>query len=104
MRAGEPQARSWDAVLSAFREVWLVDFRYERPLGECPKPTRLLARERRSGREVSLGPRDMHGTMPPYTLDDGALYVAFEAPAALGCHLALGWPLPANVLDLHAEY
>src|SRR5262249_25375326 len=28
----------------------------------------------------------------------------YYASAELGCHLALGWPLPVRVLDLHAEF
>ena len=28
------------------------------------------------------------------------LFVCFVANAECACHLALGWPLPANVLDL----
>jgi hypothetical protein len=41
---------------------------------------------------------------PPYPLSPDSLFVAYDAPAALGCHLALGWPLPARVLDLRAEF
>ena len=33
-----------------------------------------------------------------------ALFVAYFASAELGCHLALGWPLPARVLDLYVEF
>src|SRR5208337_2448133 len=33
-----------------------------------------------------------------------ALFVAYYASAELGCYLALGWPFPANVLDLYAEF
>jgi hypothetical protein len=32
------------------------------------------------------------------------LFVAYYAAAELGCHLALGWPLPRRVLDLFAEF
>jgi len=32
------------------------------------------------------------------------LFVAFYSSAELGCHLALGWPLPVNVLDPYAEF
>jgi DNA polymerase-1 len=30
--------------------------------------------------------------------------VGYFASAELGCHLALNWPLPVNVLDLYAEF
>ena len=41
---------------------------------------------------------------PPYPTGPGSLFVAYYASAELGCHLALGWPLPARVLDLYAEF
>ena len=37
-------------------------------------------------------------------IDERVLYVCFVANAELGCHLALGWPLPSNVLDLNTEF
>jgi hypothetical protein len=42
--------------------------------------------------------------MPPYPIGPDTLFVAYLASAELGCHLALGWPLPARVLDLYAEF
>jgi hypothetical protein len=41
---------------------------------------------------------------PPYPTDGGCLFVAYYASAELGCHLALGWPLPERILDLFAEF
>ena len=32
------------------------------------------------------------------------LFVAFYAPAELSCFLALGWPLPARIVDLYTEF
>ena len=32
------------------------------------------------------------------------LFVSFVANAECACHLALGWPLPANVLDLSPAF
>src|SRR5205807_333118 len=29
---------------------------------------------------------------------------AYDPPTALGCYLALGWPMPVRILDLHAEF
>jgi DNA polymerase I-like protein with 3'-5' exonuclease and polymerase domains len=40
---------------------------------------------------------------PPFTFDADVLFVAFFASAELGCFLALGWPMPAHVLDLYVE-
>nr|AHZ45651.1 DNA polymerase I [uncultured bacterium] len=89
--------------LDDYREVWLVRFEALRRPGECPTPVCLTARELRGGRLVRLEQGGL-GPTPPYPCGPEALFVAYDAPAALGCQLALGWPMPAQVLDLHAEY
>ena len=43
-------------------------------------------------------------TKPPFPTGPDALFVAYYASAELGCFRALGWPMPANVLDLFAEF
>jgi hypothetical protein len=62
-----------------------------------------VARELKSGRTVRLW-HDQFGPLPPYSIDSDCLFVAYYASAELGCHLALGWPLPARVLDLYPEF
>jgi hypothetical protein len=42
--------------------------------------------------------------MPPYSIGPDTLFVAYLASAEMGCHLALGWPLPSRVLDLYVEF
>src|SRR3954470_23897338 len=94
--------RQW---LGAFREVWLVNFGFAAPPGERPDPVCLVAREFRSGQTVRLWQDDLRGRRePPYPTGPDVLLVAYLASAELGCHLALGWPLPARVLDLYAEF
>src|SRR5204863_2713258 len=44
------------------------------------------------------------GAAPPCPSGDGVLFVAFAAAAELEVHLALGWPIPKNVLDLRVEH
>jgi DNA polymerase I len=91
--------------LDAYREVWLVDFEFSAPPGERPDPVCLVAREFRSGRTLRLWQDDLRGRrMPPYPIGSDVLFVAYYASAELGCHLALGWPFPARVLDLYAEF
>jgi DNA polymerase I len=87
-----------------FLEIWLVNFTSSRPPGEVPQPLGLVARELRSGRLVHLQQGNLSSETPPYLLGSDSLFVTFDAPTALGCHLSLGWPLPARVLDLHAEF
>ena len=85
-----------------FSEIWFHDFEYRAPAGDHVIPHCLVAHELRSGRHVRLW-RDQLGT-PPYRLDPDCLFVAYNAAAELGCHLALGWPLPIYVLDLFVEF
>jgi hypothetical protein len=82
-----------------FREIWLHDFEFVAQPGERPDVVCLVAHELRSGQTLRLW-RDQLGASPPYPTDHGALFVNFVANAECACHLALGWPLPANVLDL----
>jgi DNA polymerase-1 len=91
--------------LDAFREVWLVGFEFAAPPGERPDPVCLVAREYRTGRTLRLWRDDLRDRRePPYPIGPDVLFVAYYAAAELGCHLALGWPLPARILDLFAEF
>jgi hypothetical protein len=86
-----------------YREIWAADTEFEVRAGERPVPVCLCARELRSGREIRLW-CDQFGPLPPYPTDAGSLFVAYYASAELGCHLALGWPMPARILDLFTEF
>jgi DNA polymerase I len=86
-----------------FAEVWLHDFEFIVRPGELPDVLCLAAHELRSGRTLRLW-RDELGPMPPYRVDRDVLHVNFVANAECACHLALGWPLPSNVLDLSPAF
>jgi DNA polymerase I len=86
-----------------FQEIWLHDFEFIARPGEHPDVVCLVAHEWRSGRTLRLW-RDELGEQPPYRTDAGALFVSFVANAECACHLALGWPLPARVLDLSPAF
>jgi len=88
--------------LDDFGEVLLVDFEFNEVAGEVPMPVCLTAREYRGGTQLRLERKELHGRKPFFSAE--ALCVFYDAPAALGCHLALGWPLPVRVLDVHAEF
>jgi hypothetical protein len=65
----------------------------------------MVASELRSGRRARLWQDQLEQLRaPPYAVGPDALLVAFYASAELSCHLALGWPMPARVLDLYAEF
>jgi hypothetical protein len=82
-----------------FEEIWLWDFEFVPQPGERPDVVCLAAHELRSGRTLRLW-RDELSKQPPFRTDDGVLFVCFVANAEVACHLALGWPVPVNVLDL----
>jgi hypothetical protein len=86
-------------VLARYEEVWSVDFEFIANDGEHPDVVCLVAHELRTGQTIRLW-RDEFGVTPPYRIDGKALFVCFTATAECYCHLALGWSLPANVLDL----
>src|SRR5262245_5229462 len=90
-------------LMLPFREIWLVDFEFNAAPGERPNPVCLCAHELKSGRRLEQW-HDELGAEPPYSIDAGALIVAYFASAEIGCHLALGWPKPARVLDLFTEF
>ena len=86
-----------------FDEVWLHDFEFVPQPGEHPDVVCLVAHELRSGQTLRLW-RDELGEQPPYRTDRNVLFVSFSAQAECACHLALGWPLPARVLDLSPAF
>jgi hypothetical protein len=90
------------AWLSFFKNVWLVDFEFSQPGGEKPSVVCMVAREFFTGRLLRCWQDELGG--PPFDTRPDSLFVAFYSSAEWGCHLALGWPLPARVLDLYAEF
>jgi DNA polymerase-1 len=86
-------------------QIWLIDFEFQAPKGERPRPLCLSARELNSGRVVSLWRHEMQA-MPqaPFGTGPDSLVVGYYVSAELGCFLALGWKFPVNVLDLFAEH
>jgi DNA polymerase-1 len=98
----KPPAGSLD-LLPYYREIWAVDFEFRAKPGDNPQPVCLVALELRSARKVRLW-RDEFGPMPPYPTDSDALFVSYYASAEIGCHLALGWPVPERILDLFTEF
>jgi DNA polymerase-1 len=100
---GSPPAAQHPFDLLPFREIWAVDFEFGSEPGENPDPVCLVAWELRSGSKIRLW-QDQFGAAPPYPTDPAVLFVAYYASAEIGCHLALGWPVPQRVLDLFTEF
>lgn len=87
---------------SDFREIWVVDFEFIAPPGEVPTPVCYVAQEIGSGRVIK---KWLDGdTALEYSVNDDALFVAYFSSAEMGCHTALNWSRPRNILDLYAEF
>jgi DNA polymerase-1 len=87
-----------------FREVWLVDFEFQLDGGKH-LPLCLVAREYYSKREYRRWRDELvQLSAAPFDTGSDSCFVAYMAAAELNCFLALGWPLPANVLDLAQEH
>jgi DNA polymerase I len=86
-----------------YREVWAIDFEFIAGSGDVPVPICLVGRELKTGRKIELWQNEM-GVKPPYSTAKDVLFVAYRAAAEVGCHLALGWPVPERILDLCDEF
>src|SRR5262249_1666724 len=91
-------------VFPNFRQVWAVDFEFTAPPGGRPKPICVVARELKTDRLERVWLETDPPPIPPYAVGPDALFTAYYASAEFGCHLALGWPMPARVLDLFTEF
>jgi hypothetical protein len=65
----------------------------------------MCARELRTGRELNIwGDELLRLRAAPFNVGPDSVFVAYAAAAEMGCFLELGWPLPANIIDLFAEH
>ncbi len=88
-----------------FQHVWFVDFEFAAAPGERPDPICLVGLELHSGHTVRLWKDQLMALHhPPYEIGRDCLFVSYYASAEVGCHLALGWDPPANLLDLYVEF
>ncbi len=90
------------------RGVYVIDFEFHPANsieGNKPDPVCLVALNYLTG-QVRRYWRDELRQLPvaPFPCGDDALTVAYYASAEVDCFLALGWPLPVNLLDLYCEF
>ena len=92
-------------MISGYKEIWVVDFEYHAPSGETPSPICMVGIEVVSQRVIRLGPEDLATSEEaPFETGPDSLFVAYYAPAEMGCFLSLGWSRPSKILDLCAEF
>jgi hypothetical protein len=90
-----------------YAEIWNIDFEFKQPedSSERPWPLCMVAREFHTRRELRLWRDDLLKLRSaPFNVGDHSLVVAYAVAAEASCFLALGWPLPQNVVDLYAEH
>jgi hypothetical protein len=91
-----------------YEHIIVADFEFNGEPGCIPTPECVVSRDLVSGEELRIwlgdGAPGADLKAAPYPLGEDDLYVAFYASAEMSCHLALGWPLPTNLLDLYAEH
>jgi hypothetical protein len=91
--------------LETFDEILCVDAEFSAPPGHRPTPICVVARETRSGREMRIWRDELLAMRrAPFRTDRRTLFVSYAAPAEFSVFHSLGWPAPARVLDLYAEF
>jgi DNA polymerase I len=89
--------------LRSFAHVTLEDFEFISVPGERPDVVCMVFHELDTGQTTRLW-RDQLSDRLPYDGGADTLVVSFVFNAEGTCHLALGQPLPRNVLDLSPEF
>jgi len=89
--------------LGRFTSIPLVDFEFIAGSGERPDVVCMCVHDLRSGQKLRLWRHEL-GSTPPYDISPDSLFVSFVGNAELACHLALGWDLPVNILDLSPAF
>lgn len=86
-----------------YEEIIFVDFEFVAGPGGRPQVVCVAWHTYTTGATQSLWVAEL-GVLPPFCTDNRVLYVCFVANAEIGCHLALDWPIPENLIDLNAEF
>jgi hypothetical protein len=90
-------------ALRRYRRILFEDFEYATAPGERPRPVCVATLDWRTDHLESRWLWNQQAPSSP-VVDADELYVCYHAPAELCSRLALGWPLPENVLDLCVEF
>jgi hypothetical protein len=65
----------------------------------------MVAREINTGRTLRLWVEELNKCKTaPFPTGEDAVFVAYYAAAEMSCFKVLGWPMPANILDLYTEF
>ena len=88
-----------------FTQIHIVDTEFFGDDGDQKTPVCLVVRELLSGNVNRYWMDELRQmNQPPFDIGADALFVAFFASAEFSVFLALGWDLPTNIFDCHAEF
>ena len=90
-------------MVQTYKNIWVVDFEFLSLPGDTPTPICLTAKNLKTGKIIEEWLEGEAFPHPPYSISKDDLFIAFYASAELGCHLALNWDMPKNILDLYVE-
>jgi DNA polymerase I len=90
--------------LPFFDHIYVIDFEFIAKPSEHPIPICVVSHEIISGETKKTWLFGESNTQLPYTISGNDLFVAHMSSAECGCHLALNWPLPFNIIDTFVEY
>lgn len=87
-----------------FSSIWIVLVAVAARPGERLEPLILVAQDVEANCQLEIEMPKLHGiNCPPYPTGSRCLLVTIDANVLVGCHLALGWPVPERIVDLIIE-
>src|SRR3954452_18959382 len=89
-----------------FGHLWCCDTEFvaRDKSGEPPEPVCVVLEDAIGARLIRLWQDELGAAPPEPLLDPDACFVAYNCTAEFAVFLALGWPLPANVVGFFAEH
>ena len=91
------------AMLEMYRRCGPWTYEFMAPPGERPDPVCLVAENSNPEKQFACGGTS---SAPFHHIQSTPIVCLLRTTpvAELGCHLALGWPMPARILDLFTEF
>jgi hypothetical protein len=92
-------------TLASFKRVVAVDFEFGGNEGDTPQVRCMVAKDLYSGQTFRFWEDELHRMdAAPFPVDGSTLWIAHYSSAEWNCFHALGWELPARVLDTFVEF
>ena len=94
-----------DLAALPYGRVLALDFEFCGPEGDNPRVVCLVIKDVVSGETRRFWADEITPScMPPFDIGEDTLLLAYFASAEMQCFRTLGWSMPANLVDLYAEF